>query len=107
MLVPRIGRIHGHLTEDAAWIGRHHHNAGSKGTRFQNRMSDEDKRSSHRFPQLQQIIVEAEARDLVERGEGFVHQQDFRRITSARAMDTRIFMPRRVRADSSLRISEG
>ena len=45
-------------------------------------------------PEPEQIVVELEAGDLVERGERLVHQkQASGRVTSARAMETRIFMP--------------
>ena len=39
-------------------------------------MGDEDDGLVQIAPQLQQIVVEPEARDLVERGERLVHQQD-------------------------------
>ena len=56
-------------------------------------MGDEHHRSADALPHLQQIVVELEARDLVERGERLVHQQELGSVTSARAIDTRIFMP--------------
>ena len=43
--------------------------------------------------QAQEVVVELEARDLVERGERLVHQQQAGLGTSARAIETRIFMP--------------
>ena len=41
----------------------------------------------------QQVVVELEAGDLVERGEGLVHQQQRGLVTRPRAIETRIFMP--------------
>ena len=41
----------------------------------------------------QQIVVEPEAGDLVERREGLVDQEHARLVTRARAIETRIFMP--------------
>ena len=46
-----------------------------------------------RLPQRKQIVVELKARDLVERRERLVHQQQLRPVTRARAIETRIFMP--------------
>ena len=41
-------------------------------------MGDEDHRAAQLLPQRQQIVVELEAGDLVERGERLVHQQQLR-----------------------------
>ena len=49
-------------------------------------MGDEHHRGAQRLPDLQQIVVELEARDLVERGERLVHQQQ-RRLGDQRTRD--------------------
>ena len=57
-------------------------------------MGDEDDREPRCLPQRQQVGVEPVARELVERAEGLVHQQQVGLdVTSARAIDTRICMP--------------
>ena len=56
-------------------------------------MGDEHHGLAQRLPERQQVVVEAEAGDLVERRERLVHQQELGSVTSARAIDTRIFMP--------------
>ena len=49
-------------------------------------MGDEHDRGAQRLPHLQEIVVELEARDLVERGERLVHQKQ-RRLGDQRARD--------------------
>ena len=49
-------------------------------------MGDEHHRRAQRLPELQQIVVELEAGDLVERGERLVHQQQLR-LGDERARD--------------------
>src|SRR4051794_2474571 len=56
-------------------------------------MGDEDDRHVQLTPQLQQIVVEAEARDLVEGRERLIHQQDVWIGHQRPRRDTRIFMP--------------
>src|ERR1035441_679881 len=64
--------------EYAARARRHQHDALRQVHRLEYRMRDEDHRAAQRLPQRQQIIVELEAGDLVERGKRFVHQQQLR-----------------------------
>ena len=54
--------------------------------RFEHRVGDEHHGRAQRPPQRQQILVELEARDLVERGERLVHQQNLR-LGDQRARD--------------------
>ena len=82
----RIGRIDRELGEHAAGPRRHHDDAARQIDRLEHRMGDEDHGLAHRSPQLQQIVVELEAGDLVERGERLVHQQQLR-LRHQRARD--------------------
>ncbi len=41
-------------------------------------MRDEDNRRAGRLPHLQQIVIELETRDPIERGERLVHQEELR-----------------------------
>ena len=86
ILAARIGRVDFKLGEDAARPRRHHHDAARQIDRLEHRMGDEHDRGAKRLPHLQEIVVELEARDLVERGERLVHQQQ-RRLGDQRAGD--------------------
>src|SRR5438132_3000517 len=84
--VARIGRVDRELGEDAAGPRGHHDDPLREIDRLEHRMGDEHDRLAHRLPERQQIVVEAKARDLVERGERLVHQQKFR-LGDERACD--------------------
>ena len=66
------------LGADAARPRRHHDHALRQIDRFEHRMGDEDDGLLQVAPQLQQVVVEPKARDLVERRERLVHQQNVR-----------------------------
>src|SRR5215831_3786484 len=74
--VARIGCVDHKLGEDAAGPRRHHDDPLGEIDRFEHRMGDEDDGLAQRLPERQQVVVEAKARDLVERGERLVHQQE-------------------------------
>src|SRR5262249_3701259 len=65
--VARIRRIDQELGEDAAGAGRHHDDPLREIDRFEHRMGDEDDGLAQRLPERQQVVVEAKARDFVER----------------------------------------
>jgi hypothetical protein len=73
-----MGRIDRKLGEDAAGPPRHHDNPLRKVDRLEHRMGDEDDGLAQIAPQRQQIVIEPKPRDLVERRERLVHQQDVR-----------------------------
>ncbi len=58
---------------------RHHHHALREIDRLEHRMGDEHHRHAQLAPQRDQIVVELEPRDLVERRKRLVHQQHARR----------------------------
>jgi hypothetical protein len=57
---------------------RHHHDAAREIDALVDRMRDEDDGAAELALQPQDIVVELEAGDLVERGEGLVHEQQLR-----------------------------
>ena len=72
---------------------RHHGHPLRQVDRLEHRMGDEDDGLVQLAPQIKQIVVEPKARDLVERRERLVQQRISGSVTSARASETRIFMP--------------
>src|SRR5499427_8564425 len=76
--VARIGRVDQKLGEDAAGPRGHYHDSLREIDRLEHRMGDKDHGLAQRLPERQQVVVEAKARDLVERGERLVHQQELR-----------------------------
>src|SRR5262249_1055531 len=76
--VARIGRVDQKLGEDAAGPRGHYHDPLREIDRFEHRMGDEHDGLAQRLPEHQQVVIEAKARDLVERGERLVHQQELR-----------------------------
>ena len=68
-------RVDRQLSEDTARPRAHHHDAVRQIDRLEHRMGDEHDRGAQRLPHLQQVVVELEAGDLVERREWLVHQQ--------------------------------
>src|SRR5947207_4731487 len=64
--VARMGRIDRELGEDAARPPRHHHDPLRQVDRLEYRMGHEHDGLAQRFPESQQVVVEAKARDLVE-----------------------------------------
>src|SRR5260221_9797579 len=74
--VARIGRVDRELGEDAAGPRGHHDDPLREIDRLEHRMGDEHDRLAQRLPERQQMVVEAKARDLVERGERLVPQQE-------------------------------
>src|SRR5215831_16529298 len=84
--VARIGRVDRELGEEAAGPRGHYHDPLRQIDRLEHRMGDEDDGLAQRLPERQQVVVEAKARDLVERGERLVHQQE-RRLGDERARD--------------------
>src|SRR6202040_1165060 len=76
--VARIRRVDQELGEDPAGPRGHHDDPLREIDRLEHRMGDENDGLAHRLPERQQIVVEAKACDLVERGERLVHQQEFR-----------------------------
>src|SRR5258708_12299743 len=74
--VARIGRVDRELREDAAGPRGHHDDPLREINRLEHRMGDEHDRLAQRLPERQQVVVQAKARDLVERGERLVPQQE-------------------------------
>ena len=68
---------------------RHHDHAVRQEHRLVDRVRDEDHRQLLLAPQVQQVGVELVARDLVERAEGLVHQQQVGLRRPGRARSTR------------------
>src|SRR5262245_7830341 len=73
--VPWMGRIDRKLGEDTAWPPRHHDDPLRKVDRLEYRMGYEDDGLPQRLPEPREVVVEAKARDLVERRKRLVHQQ--------------------------------
>src|SRR5215469_5718743 len=76
--VARIGRVDQKLGEDATGPRGHYHDPLREIDRLEHRVGDEDDGLAQQLPERQQVVVEAKARDLVERGERLVHQQELR-----------------------------
>src|SRR5258708_14356783 len=74
--VARIGRVDQELGEDAAGPRGHHDDPLREINRLEHRMGDEHDRLAQRLPERQQVVVQAKARDLVERGERLAPPQD-------------------------------
>ena len=79
-------RVNRELGEHPAGPRRHHHDPLREVDRLEHRMGDEHHGLAQRLPQRQEVVVEAKARDLVERGERLVHQQQ-RGLGDQRARD--------------------
>ena len=77
-VVARIRRVASQVGHHAAGPRRHHDDALREIDRLEHRMRDEHRREAVLPPQRQQVVVELVARDLVERRERLVHQQDLR-----------------------------
>ena len=73
--------------------GRHHHDAGRKKHGLGDRVGDEDDGLPRLSPQLQKLLVQMVADDLVERAERLVHEQQLGSKHSARAIETRCCIP--------------
>ena len=73
-LVARIGCVDAQFGEHAAWSRRHHHDALRQVDRLEHRVRNEDDGLAECVPERQQIVVELEAGDLVERRERLVHE---------------------------------
>src|SRR3974390_1568480 len=71
-LVARIRRLNNDVGEYAARTRCHHHDALRQIDRLEDRMRDEDHRAAQLLPNLEQIVVEPEAGDLVECGERLI-----------------------------------
>src|SRR5262245_51351951 len=76
--VARIGRVDQELGEDASGPRGHYHDPLREIDRLEHRMGDEHDGLAERLPERQQVIVEAKARDLVERRKRLVHKQELR-----------------------------
>jgi hypothetical protein len=76
ILGARLGRLDPDVSADAARPLRHHDHALRQIDGFEHRVGDEDHGLVQLAPQRQQVVVEAEAGDLVECRERLVHQQD-------------------------------
>jgi hypothetical protein len=74
----RVGLVDEELVDHPPRPRRHHHHALRQEHRLADAVRDEHHRALPRRPQLQQAAVEPVARDLVERAEGLVHQQQLR-----------------------------
>src|SRR6201993_1891269 len=84
--VARIRRVDQELGEDPAGPRGHHDDPLREIDRFEHRMGDEHDGLAQRLPERQQVVVEAKARDLVERRERLPPQQE-RRLGDERAGD--------------------
>jgi len=76
ILAPRLRRVYTKLGTEAAGPRCHHDYALRQIHRLEYRMRDEDDGLAQIAPQREQIVVEPETGDLVERGERFIHQED-------------------------------
>ncbi len=77
-VVARLVRVDGELGRDPPRPGAEDQDARGQEHRFEHRMGDEDDGAAELSPDLQEVVVQLEAGDLVERGEGLVHQQQAR-----------------------------
>src|SRR6266700_8102447 len=84
--VARIRRVDQELGEDAAGPRGHHDDPLREIDRLEYGMGNEDDRLAQRLPERQQVVVEAKARDFVERRKRLVHQQELR-LGDQRARD--------------------
>ena len=85
-LIARKRRVDRELGEHPAGPRSHHHDPLREVDQLEHRMGDEHHGLAQRLPQRQEVVVEAKARDLVERGERLVHQQE-RGLGDQRARD--------------------
>ena len=74
LFAARIGLVHLQLADHPTGPRRHHHDAVRQEHRFKHRMGDEDHGAAGLGPELQQVVVQLVAGDLVQRRKGFVHQ---------------------------------
>src|SRR5690606_24033664 len=77
-IVARIGRVDRYLAEDAAGTRRHDDDAAGEEDALEDGVGDEDDGEALVLPELQKVVVELEAGDLVERGERLVHEEKAR-----------------------------
>src|SRR5476649_2922751 len=75
-LAARVGRGDSEIGDDPSGPRAHDDDAVREIDRFIHAMGDEDDGPLLRLPELEKIVVEPYPRDLVERREGLVHQQD-------------------------------
>src|SRR5262245_35108644 len=78
IFVARIRGVDRKLGEDAAGPPSPDDDSLRKVDRLEHRLGDEDHGRSQRLPELEQVVVEAKARDLVERRKGLIHQEQLR-----------------------------
>src|SRR4249919_554089 len=71
---PRKRRFN--FLKDASWPGTHDHDAISEHNRFINVVSNEDKSWLEIGPKIQQMVLQADPGECVERGKWFVEEQD-------------------------------
>src|SRR5690242_6432565 len=76
----RRGKIDGDTLAHASRPSREQQHLLAEERRLIDRMRDEENGGLRLPPNLQKLLVEAVARDLVERAEGLVHQQQLRPI---------------------------
>ncbi len=72
------GKVTSHLVRDAPRMRSQNHDARGEKHRLGHRMRDEEHGPFLLGVQPQQFLVQAVARHLIERGKGFVHQQNAR-----------------------------
>src|SRR5262249_14963486 len=84
--VARIGRVDRKLGEDAARPPRHHDYALGKIDGLEHRMGDEDDGLAQRPPERERVISSSAAN-------GSSINRSFGSVTSARAIEVRIFIP--------------
>jgi hypothetical protein len=70
----RLREIDRQISGDPARPRAHHRDAGRQIDRLENTVRDKEDGRPVPFPEAQQIVVELEPGDLVERGERFVEQ---------------------------------
>lgn len=79
---------------DATRIGRQDQHASAEIDRFDDAVGDEQDGRAGPAPDVQKLVVQSFAGDLVERTEGFVHEQDIRlALKRARNGDTLALAP--------------
>ena len=74
-IAARIGFVDRDVGDHPPGACAHHHDAARQVNRFVDAVGDEDGGEAEFLPHPQGVVVELEARHLVERGEGFVHQE--------------------------------